>query len=70
MVNIWNQAHIRNSGKFPSRMWHYCQIHHVGYTKANGIADKHNRTLIDMLRYVTTLPEYLYGEAHKMATHI
>ncbi|RVW41386.1 Retrovirus-related Pol polyprotein from transposon TNT 1-94 [Vitis vinifera] len=42
-------------------------------TKQNGVAERRNRTLIDMVRSMmsnSTLPEFLWGEALKTVVHI
>ncbi|RVX16253.1 Retrovirus-related Pol polyprotein from transposon TNT 1-94 [Vitis vinifera] len=44
-----------------------------GTPEQNGVAERRNRTLIDMVRSMmsnSTLPEYLWGEALKTAIHI
>jgi hypothetical protein len=44
-----------------------------GDPRQNGVAERHNRTLIDMVRSMicnTILPECLWSEALKTATHV
>ena len=44
-----------------------------GTPEQNGVAERRNRTLIDMVRSMmsnSTLPEFLWGEALKTAVHI
>jgi len=44
-----------------------------GDPRQNGVAERRNRTLMDMVRSMicnTTLPEFLWTEALKTATHI
>lgn len=44
-----------------------------GTPEQNGVAERRNRTLIDMVRSImsnSTLPEFLWGEALKTAVHI
>ncbi|RVW29067.1 Retrovirus-related Pol polyprotein from transposon TNT 1-94 [Vitis vinifera] len=45
----------------------------LGTPEQNGVAERRNRTLIDMVRSMmsnSTLPEFLWGEALKIAIHI
>ena len=44
-----------------------------GTLEQNGVAERRNRTLIDMVRSMmsnSTLPKFLWGEALKIVVHI
>lgn len=67
-------------GQAPGPFFEYCKGHGIinqytmpGTPQQNGVAERRNRTLMDMVRSMlanTNLPQYLWTEALKTAVHI
>ncbi|GJR61812.1 putative RNA-directed DNA polymerase [Tanacetum coccineum] len=67
-------------GQAPGSFFDFCKDHEIinqytmsGTPQQNGVAERRNRTLIDMVRSMlanSNLPEFLWTEALKTAVHI